>query len=54
MSPFERHGIVVPLLLTHVVGVWLSSNVRNVLPVVSLRKNAKWLYDVAATVSGFV
>ena len=52
MSPFDRHGIVVPVAFVHVAALWLSSNVRNVFPVVSLRKNAKWPKVVDAVGSG--
>jgi hypothetical protein len=44
----------VPVAFVHVPAVWLSSKVRKELPVVSLRKNAKWPNVVAADDSGFV
>src|SRR5437867_8114951 len=41
-SPLERHGIVVPVAFVQTLDLWLSSKVRKELPVVSLRKKAKW------------
>src|SRR3954469_24515233 len=52
-SPSDRHGMVVPVAFLQLVAARLSSNVRKLLPVVSLRKKAKWPKLVAGADSAF-